>query len=917
MSADEASAGLAGRRSDGLRLFLVVLLGGLLTLLAAVSLHQTEVLRLKEHRNAATDRVAQAFQQALTRSLEALRSAALMLEVHPQLSRAQFNDYMGKLVKDQLSINLVEWQPIVPAQELRAFEAAARREDFADFEVVEPDSGGAGWRPAAGRDPYVVVRYAWPEQYRTIGYDLSFSPERMASKLASAAQGVPVASAPFEFMKEGKVRSGSMAIAISMAVFTPERQPRGYLAAVVDLPTLFQPASQRAREAGLDLLVVPEGAVDAAPIYTTRQPEPGALQRLPAELSAPLDLAGQRWRLALQPGPDFDAGLQPRLWLWTLLAGALMTALLARAVMLLQQGRRRTEQAEAAAKQANHSLRIQTERLLAAQRIAHLGNWQADLRAGTISWSEEIAAVLGLAADAGPQAFASLPARFSDDGWARLEAALRGAAGDAFELELACERPDGERRWLQVRGAASPDAGAVQGVAMDISARKSAELEISSLAFSDALTGLPNRRLLIDRLVHALAFADRSQRHGALLFVDLDGFKKVNDSLGHQAGDRLLQLVAQRLRGAVRQGDTVARLGGDEFVLLLEDIGSGPAEAAAHAELVGKKLLDVLAEPYPLGDSQYEGSASIGLTLFGSERLQPEELLRRADVAMYRAKSGGQHLLSFYDPSMQAAILARAQRERELREALQADGLRLHYQPQVDEQGRIVGVEALLRLQLPGQGLVGPQAHILLAEETGLIVPLGRWVLRTAVEQLAAWALLPERAALSIAVNVSARQFRAPDFVPGLQALLAGARFAPEKLKLELTESVLLDEVDTAIATMQRVAALGLRFSLDDFGTGYSSLSYLKRLPLQQLKIDKSFVDDLGEAPDGAAIAQMIVALGDSLGLEVIAEGVERPAQREALLHLGCRRFQGYLFGRPMAVAAFEALLDSARADAA
>ncbi len=919
LPSEVGSTGKGARWADWLRPLGLVLLGGALTLLAAGSLRQTETLRLKEHESMASDRVAQAFTQELTRTLEALRTAALMLEVHPALSQEQFNRYMQRLVQDQLSINVVEWQPLVAARDLAAFEAEARAAGLADFRVIEPDDSGKGWRPVAGRDPYVVVRYAWPEHYQTIGYDLSFSPLRMASKLRAAETGVPVASDPFDFMKQGQVRSGSTAIAISAAVFDDERRVRGYLAAVVDLPTLFSQASQQARDAQLDLVVYPGLQSEAQPIFRTQAF--GAHQATERVLSVPIDLAGQRWRMELLPGPAFHNGLPSSLSRWTLAVGGLLTLLMAHAVALLQLGRRRTERAEQAATRANHSLRQQTERLLEAQRIAHLGAWQADLRTATISWSAEVAGMLGVSDEVpSPQPWAQQRV-LGAHCWARFEQALRslGRVGDVFEIELECQRVDGSPVWLLARGVAQAEEGAsptqVQGVAMDITARKQAELEISSLAFTDALTALPNRRLLIDRLAHALAFADRHQRWGALLFIDLDDFKQVNDAHGHPCGDLLLQQVARRLTTSVRQGDTVGRLGGDEFVVLLEDIGSQVDEAVAHAEVAARKLLEVLKSPHQLGVHLLSCTASIGVAVFGAERLPAQELLRRADVAMYRAKAAGRHTLCFYDPSMQAAIIARAERERDLREALSADGLRLHYQPQVDLEGRVIGVEALLRLQLPGRGLVAPQAFIALAEETGQIAALGDWVLRTAAAQLAAWAGRPERASLSMAVNVSPRQFRAAGFVPALEALLSAGQFAPQRLKLELTEGVLLDDLDDACAKMARIAALGVRFSLDDFGTGFSSLSYLRRLPLHQLKIDKRFVDDLTEQPDDTAIVEMVIALGERLGLEVIAEGVELPAQRALLQRLGCRRFQGYLFGRPMPVDALESLLDASASE--
>jgi diguanylate cyclase (GGDEF)-like protein len=913
---------------DALRLLGVLLLGGSLTWVAATSLKQAEALRIRERQTAATDAIARAFNQELTRTTEAIRTAGLMMETNPELSREQFNGYVRKLIEHQLSINLVEWQPIVPARQLPQFVAEARATGLPDFEVIEPNAGGDGWRPVAARESYVVVRYAWPESYRTLGYDLGFSPIRMASKLQSQALGVPVASGTFEFMKEGKVRSGSAAIAISTTVFAADQRPRGYLAAVVDLPTLFRGATELARSGGLDLRVYPSATPGAEPVYVAEasgSDSPGP--RAPAaavtadDLRVPIEFARQKWDVVLQPRPGFYEGLQSGGSTWALLGGLGMTLLMAHAVHLLQRSRRRIEQAERAASSARSQLQVQTDRLLEAQHIAHLGDWQVDVPSGAVSWSDELYTMLGLPLGSPVPKVDDQRRFFPGDSWDRLDAALRGAvaSGEGFELELEFIRPGGSRGWMLTRGAAKRGAGGtvveLHGMAMDITFRKQAELEAKSLAFFDPLTALPNRRLLQDRLSHALATCARQQRQGAVLFIDLDDFKTVNDTLGHQLGDLLLQQVARRLSTNVREGDTVGRLGGDEFVVVLENLGSEPAEAATHAESAGEKLLDVLRQPYQLGIDQHTCTASIGVTLFGDEDSSPDELLKRADVAMYRAKSAGRHTLRFFDQSMQAVVLARARLESDLRRALLEDGLLLHYQSQVDEGGTIRGAEVLLRMHLPERGLVPPNEFIPLAEETGLILPIGHWVLQSACAQLAAWSRRPEMAHLTIAVNVSPRQFQAPDFVSEVLALLDRTGVDPQGLKLELTEGILLDDVDDAVQKMQALRSRGVRFALDDFGTGFSSLGYLKRLPLDQLKIDKCFVDDLLVDPDDAAIARMIIVLAESLGLSVIAEGVERPEQREALRRLGCRAYQGYLFSRPLALAEFEALV-CARRDA-
>lgn len=449
---------------------------------------------------------------------------------------------------------------------------------------------------------------------------------------------------------------------------------------------------------------------------------------------------------------------------------------------------------------------------------------------------------------------------------------------------------------------------AIQVAMRNITERKAAEAQIQALAFSDSLTGLPNRRLLLDRLEQAMVGSVRHGHQNALLFVDMDDFKTLNDSLGHDKGDQLLQQIAQRMLTCVREGDTVARLGGDEFVVLLEDLDKSSQEAAQQAEAVGRKIHNALHQPYQLGSHGYHSSASIGITLFGgAQRERIEEPLKRGELAMYKAKTEGRDNLRFFEPEMRTAVAARAALETDLREALTKCQFLLFYQPQVGRDDHLTGVEALVRWQHPERGLISPAEFIPVAEANGLILPLGQWVLETACRQIAAWALQPEMARLTISINVSARQFSQPNFVEDVLAILHTTGANPERLMLELTESLLLDNMKDIITKMNALKARGVGFSLDDFGTGYSSLSYLKRLPLDDLKIDQGFVKDLLSDPNDAAIAKMVVALADSMGLGVVAEGVETEAQRDALSALGCNAYQGYLFSRPLPIDQFEA----------
>lgn len=462
--------------------------------------------------------------------------------------------------------------------------------------------------------------------------------------------------------------------------------------------------------------------------------------------------------------------------------------------------------------------------------------------------------------------------------------------------------------WLTISAVKSDDGLVTHyvGTHHDITERKIAEERIKELAFFDALTRLPNRTLLLDRLKQAIAVSARNKTCSALLFIDLDHFKTLNDTLGHDKGDLLLKQVAQRLALSVRTNDTVARVGGDEFVVVLESLHKNPQEAANQTKAIGEKILSVLDMPYQLEDVDYRATASVGATVFHGRQASIDELLKQADLAMYKSKETGRNAMSFFDPAMQTVVLERAALEAGLRKAIEGGQLVLHYQAQVVEGGRVTGAEVLVRWQHPQRGTVPPGEFIPLAEETGLILSLGNWVMETACTQLARWAARPDTAHLTIAVNVSAQQFREADFVETVSGIISRTGANPKRLKLELTESLLVDNVEDIIQKMYALKAKGVEFSLDDFGIGYSSLSYLKRLPLNQLKIDQSFVRDVLIDPNDASIAKTIVALAQSLGLGVIAEGVETDAQRSFLADAGCHAYQGYFFCRPLPLEGFE-----------
>ncbi len=449
----------------------------------------------------------------------------------------------------------------------------------------------------------------------------------------------------------------------------------------------------------------------------------------------------------------------------------------------------------------------------------------------------------------------------------------------------------------------------LQAKVLDISERKRYEQQIHQLAFFDLLTELPNRRLLMDRLQQAFSASVRNHQHGAIMFLDLDHFKTLNDTKGHEVGDLLLKEVAVRLQSCVHDGDTVARLGGDEFVVVLESLGTDAARAADQAERVAERMRAALNQPYQIKGHIHHATPSIGIAMFTGLRDSIDDLLKYADIAMYQAKSAGRNTIRFYDPETQSAIEARADLETELRLALEHNHFQLYYQIQVDSRHRPLGAEVLLRWQHPQRGLISPAEFIFVLEETGMIVPVGLWVLQAACAQLRTWQGDALTRDLRLAVNVSAKQFRQADFVMRVQRILQESGAKPSHLKLELTESIVLEDIDDTIAKMRELKLLGLSFSMDDFGTGYSSLQYLKQLPLDQIKIDRSFVRDIASDPNDAAIVQAIIAMSDALALGVIAEGVETDAQRDFLNTHGCHNFQGFLFGKPVPVAKFERAL--------
>lgn len=563
-------------------------------------------------------------------------------------------------------------------------------------------------------------------------------------------------------------------------------------------------------------------------------------------------------------------------------------------------------------KELKETLRCNAEMLNQAQHLAKMGSWALDLVTQKLAWSDEVFRIFELDPDRFVPSYEAFVERiFPED---------RELVNNAYMSSLATKEPyeivhrllmdDGRIKWVHESGISefAEDGKPLRslGTVHDITDRKLAEEKINQLSFFDSLTQLPNRKLLINHLNQARLQSGRHQQFGGLLLIDLDHFKTLNDTLGHGMGDILLKQASERLIRLIREGDSIARLGGDEFVILLTNLTQDEKHAAVVCETVGKTILNELHQPYILEGIPYQSTASIGITLFNSDAISDDELMKQADLAMYKSKESGRNALSFFDPQMESALRERSKLEEEIRRGIDERQFVVYYQPQVDDNGSIYGAEALVRWNHPERGMISPAEFIPIAEETGLIVPLGEAVLESACRQIALWNQLEPFNELTVSVNVSPRQFNQSDFIESVMRILDQTQTDVRKLKLELTESLLVQDIDDVIAKMEYLKGYGISFALDDFGTGYSSLSYLKRLPFDQLKIDQGFVRDILSDSNDAVICRSTIALSESMGLSVIAEGVETIEQVRALEDFGCHAFQGYYFSRPLAVDAFE-----------
>ncbi|MDD3018048.1 MAG: EAL domain-containing protein [Comamonas sp.] len=756
---------------------------------------------------------------------------------------------------------------------------------------------------------YFLLEYLWPwEESRVVwGMDLSAQPALLSALQSCRARAGPAVSSPVD---GAQARADAPAFMLCLPVFAPPSSPweleapfLGIVAAVVDVHGVLASVQQQGFLRGIAVQLEDVGETAAAfhPSQWLGASDNFALASA-RQYAQPqvrlLQIHDRYWRLRFMPTQPLLSEAE-RLLPWSIAGGGTTLSVLL-AVGLWWLLRRQVQQAESLNQAQQRSilehLPVGVNLMLPDGRFSYRNPAFLQITGYDLQTVPDIT-TWWLKAYPDPAYRQHVRTR-----WNTLAEQARQSNGLIAPQECIVTHADGQPRTLQISGALLGSGELV--VLQDLTSYKVAEAKINYLEFYDALTQLPNRRLMLKNLQQALIASSRQGDYGAVLMLDIDHFKTVNETLGHESGDALLRQVAERLHSCTQERYVVARHGDDEFVILLEDLAPQVGQAVTLAEAFGRRVLEAFQAPFVLGQRPQHCTVSIGIALFQGEGDSADELLKRADLAMYQAKVAGRDTLHFYSPSMQASVQARVQLEAAMRQGLEQQHFELHFQPQIHHT-RVIACEALLRWRRPEHGMVSPAEFVPLAEATGLIVPLGHWVLHAACAQLVAWADQPHLAHLRIAINVSARQFHQSDFVQRVLHAIAHTGADARKLELELTEGLLLQDVEDTIEKMLELKRHGISFALDDFGTGYSSLAYLKRLPLDQLKIDQGFVRDILTDANDAAIARTVVALGTSLGLHVIAEGVETVAQRDCLQGYGCLMWQGYLFSRPLPATQF------------
>jgi diguanylate cyclase (GGDEF)-like protein/PAS domain S-box-containing protein len=885
-----------------------------------------------------------ALRQGMDAAAEVLNVTNQLFATVQPVTRAQFHDFTTPLLKRNPFIRAFNFHRIVPDAERAAFEASLQRiRPGTVLRELRIDAHGHSLVPARRHAEYLVVDYLEPMRGNesALGLNVGANPEvtRALERARRTAQATATG-----LLNLAQDPSGRPSFEVVLPVYDANERLIGDTAAIICVQTLAQAALARTGllEDRSVLLHVYAGdrALPGQLVYTNHDAEHGneaqPAPRLPwlaGEYSGrALDgftIGGQPWTVEVLAAPR--PWMADHLGSTLMLAGGVLATLLLTA--FVQAASQRTRKVHELVRERTADLKLTNQRLIddvlarkrteqalqeSEQRFRQLvamssdWYWEQDEAFRFVAMTGDFAEKSGICLDRiiGKTRWELVPS-LADSESGREHIATLEAHAPFKNLEYRAVDDQGDERWYCINGEPTFDAQGrftgYRGTGSDITPRKLSEQRVHHVAQHDVLTGLPNRSLLQDRLGQAVAWAARSGRPVWVMLIDLDRFKYVNDSMGHKAGDVLLMTMAARLRNALRDTDTVARLSGDEFVVILSE------QSEPLTPEVVQRVMDSVAQPVLLGAREFFVTCSVGVAAYPSDGTPADSLIEHADIAMYRAKKLGRNNFQFYTPAMNEESLERVRIESGLRSALERNEFVLHYQPQVDLQsGRIVGMEALIRWRHPELGMVPPSRFVGVAEDTGLIVPIGAWVMRTACAQNKAW-----QAAglgnLRVAVNLSARQFSAADLLPSIEAALRDTGLDPSCLELELTESLFMGDITPAVDLLHRMKALGVTLSIDDFGTGYSSFSYLSRFPIDVLKIDRSFVSDITHDANDAAIVDSIIALAHNLRLSVIAEGVETAEQLDYLRRQGCDEMQGYYFSRPLPAHEFEQLLHQRR----
>lgn len=897
----------------------VVPMGVALILLAfaLAQVREWEARRLHAEFMRSGEHIASIVKKRLDVQIDMMLAIERLFATSHEVTRADFREFVSPWLARYPGTQNFGWSPLVDGASRTAFEQAVRDSGVPGFRILGRDAVGETFA-APEASEYLPLTFIEPLRgnERALGLNTLHLPATAEAIQRARANGQPAASAAIRLVQEPESQAQN-GVVVYLPVFrradhayeAGELRETGVVSGVFRMDDSVATARELADRNHILLCIVDrQGSAGPQRLSGPSGCEAAGWRKGALQHVVDLPFAGRDWFLVMLATRDY-ADAQRSWAVWITIAVALLSVGMLGAFLLITTGNaRRTHllvgRRTAELADATERLREEQVALAEAQRLAHLGSWQSDPDGGVLDTSDELRRMLGLEAQV-PCTLDALIACVAESDRERLQRAIETACARPERVALDCVLHGRSERIVAIQIEGDWREGQLmrlRGTVQDVTGQHNAQARIHYLARFDTLTGLPNRAAWMEQAQTLLASAHRHHDVFAVLFLDLDNFKNVNDSLGHPVGDQLLATVAQRLGYSLRQEDMLARLGGDEFVALLPRLGD-----ANEAALTASKLLAVLSQPVRIDALELLPSVSIGIAVFPNDGLDVDTLLKHADTAMYAAKACGRNNYQFFVPEMNTRARMRIELEGALRTAIERDQLILHYQPQIDAlTGAMVGVEALVRWQHPERGMIPPGEFIPVAEDSGIIVALGEWVMREAFRQQARWQGTP-LAGVSVSINISPLQFVRGDLMDTLSRALALTGADPSRIELEITESALMRPSGEIAGVLGTIRSWGMKLSLDDFGTGFSSLAYLKRLPLTRLKIDASFVAGLPDDPEDVAVTSAILSLARDLGLEVVAEGVETESQQRYLVERGCGILQGYLFARPLSAQALEA----------